>query len=130
MDGTPSKPTSNSKYTTVVCIALLLGVLLAYAPVWDNQFTHYDDQDYVTENSHVQQGLTGESIRWAFTSQKASHWHPITWLSHMLDYELFGLSPRGHHAVNILLHACNSILLFLFLRRITGWKEVSIFAAA
>jgi len=125
LTGSPSP----SAFPAWVCAALVIGVFLAYAPIWKNEFTHYDDQDYVSENQHVQQGLTGESIRWAFTSREASNWHPATWLSHMLDYELFGLNPRGHHAMNVLLHACNSILLFLLLYHITGWGGISAFAA-
>ena len=76
----------------------------------------YDDPDYVTENGHVQAGLTWKGLQWAFRSTEAANWHPLTRLSHMLDCELFGLAPWGHHLTSILLHALNATLLFMVLR--------------
>src|SRR5262249_49348239 len=79
---------------------------------------------------HVQNGLTWDSLRWAFTTAHAYNWHPLTWLSHMADCELYGLNPAGHHLTSLLLHAANSVLVFLLLRRMTGAQWRSAFAAA
>ncbi len=95
-----------------------------------NDFVNYDDPDYVSKNVWVQKGLTLESIKWAFTSGHASNWHPLTWLSHMLDWELFGDKPRGHHFTNVLLHSLNAGLLFLVLRAMTGFFWRAAFIAA
>ena len=77
----------------------------------DHGFTLYDDNDYVTENPMVQNGLTWAGVKWAFTTWHASNWHPLTWLSHMADCQLFGLNPAWPHAVNVLFHAANAVLL-------------------
>ena len=74
--------------------------------------SHYDDKDYVSDNSIVQKGLTWPGIEWAFTTGYASNWHPLTWLSHMTDCELFGLNPGAHHFVNVLFHAANAAFAF------------------
>jgi hypothetical protein len=84
----------------------------------------------VTNNSHVRQGLSLSGIAWAFSAFHAANWHPLTWLSHMLDASLFGLDPRGHHATSIALHAANTILLYAFLLRATGARWRSALAAA
>lgn len=100
---------------------LLIGVTIAaYIPVLWHPFVNYDDPDYITDNVQVQQGLTGATIRWAFTTMDCANWHPITWLSHALDCEVFGLHPWGHHATSLLLHALNAALLFLLLWKATG----------
>ena len=99
--------------------ALSIATFLAYARVGGFEFLNYDDPDYVTKNPIVQEGLTLAGLRWAFTSFHAANWHPLTWLSHMLDVELFGLDAGGHHRVNLLLHATNAALLFLMLRSLT-----------
>ena len=114
----------------VVCLFLVIGILAVYWQVGNHEFVNYDDKDYITENQHVQAGLTLKSIAWAFTSTYASNWHPLTWLSHMLDCEIYGLNPRGHHFTNVFFHILNSILLFLIFKRMTGafWK--SAFVAA
>ena len=113
-------------------IALLLALitLLAYLPAAHDGFLNYDDNDYVTENHVVQNGLTRTGIQWAFTTGHAGNWHPVTWLSHMLDCELFGLNAGAHHSVNLLLHAANAVLLFLLLIRLTQELWPSLFVAA
>jgi tetratricopeptide (TPR) repeat protein len=113
-------------------IGLLLALitLLVYLPVAHDDFLVYDDHDYVTENSVVQNGLTWAGIKWAFTTGHASNWHPITWLSHMADCELFGLNPGAHHLVNVLFHTANAVLLLLLLFRLTGALWPSAFIAA
>ena len=110
---------------------LLFGAtFLLYSPLGRYQFINYDDQLYVTENYVVQQGLTLRGAKWAFTAITASNWHPVTMLSHMLDCELFGLNPSGHHYTNLLLHSLNAALLFLFLAYLTGKVGRSFAASA
>jgi hypothetical protein len=113
-------------------VAILLALTLAaYWGVFANDFVAYDDGPYVTENPAVQEGLTAEGIGWAFTSLEYQYnWHPLTWLSHMLDVQLFGLSPAGHHATSLLLHAAGALLCFFALRRMTGAVVPAFFVAA
>ncbi len=108
-----------------VCGLLAAVTLLAFSPLRLNQFIDYDDQQYITANPQVLRGLSWEGVGWAFTSGHSANWHPITWLSHMLDVQLFGTNPAAHHGVNLMFHIANSMLLFLFLRRITGamWRS-------
>ena len=109
-------------------VGIFLLVFLVFLPALKNDFVSYDDADYVTENSHVKAGLTAEGIRWAFTTGHASNWHPLTWVSHMLDWQIFGNRPWGHHLTNVLLHSLNTLLLFLVLRRMTGayWQSLMV----
>jgi tetratricopeptide (TPR) repeat protein len=112
---------------TAVLVCALLGALtwLPFRQVLDADFVNYDDPQYVTDNPHVRAGLSAESARWAFTTTEACNWHPLTWLSLQLDYELFGLRPWGYHLTNVLLHIANTLLLFLVFRRMTGavWRS-------
>src|ERR1700728_4272257 len=114
----------------VVCLLLGLAVLVVFWPALHYGFVHYDDQDYVTENKEVQHGLNLQSIKWALTTAHASNWNPLTWVSHIIDCELYGLQPAGHHLTSLLLHLANSILLFLLLERLTGALGPSAFVAA
>jgi protein O-mannosyl-transferase len=115
---------------------LLIGVLLAavtlavYLPVLQAQFITFDDTLYVTDNPQVQSGLTWNAVRWAFTQSHAANWHPATWLSHMVDCQLYRLKPLGHHLTSLLLHTANTLLLFGLLRRLTGALWRSAFVAA
>lgn len=103
-----------------ICAGLLLLVALAYWPVVHNQFVSYDDDGYIVENEYVNSGLSLHGLHWAFTSiQREANWHPLTWISHMVDCQLFGLEPAGHHLANVGLHAINSILLYCLLLRMT-----------
>jgi len=109
--------------------ALLFSFVVAvFLPSVRNDFLHWfgDDPLYVTENVHVNSGLTLENIRWAFSSVDHSNWHPLTWISHMLDCQIFGLKPWGHHLSSVLFHAANTMLLFIVLRRMTGavWRSL------
>jgi tetratricopeptide (TPR) repeat protein len=113
-----------------LCVALFSVVVLAFFPATRNGFINYDDDLYVTKNTHVQGGLTLSGLKWALVSTQASNWHPVTWISHMLDCQLFGLNAAGHHATNILLHALNTVLLFLLLREMTAATWRSLFVAA
>src|ERR1035438_7647485 len=103
----------------LIAARLALATLLVFAPVGSFQFVNYDDPDYVTGNPVVQAGLTLAGIQWAFTTGCANNWHPLTWLSHMADCELFQLHAGAHHFVNVLFHAANTALLFGLLRRLT-----------
>src|SRR5579859_6224602 len=99
--------------TWVLCFLLALATALAYLPVLHAEFVNYDDGDYVTGNLHVQRGLTWPNVLWAFTTGHASNWHPLTWLSHMLDWQLFGNNACAPHLVNLGLHIVNTLLVFL-----------------
>ena len=116
--------------TGAICALLAVATLLLYWPATRNGFVNLDDHDYILDNIHVTAGLTWSGILWAFRSGYASNWHPLTWISHMLDCQFFGLNPSGHHLVNVLLHVANSVLVFALLRRLTGSVWRSAFVAA
>jgi protein O-mannosyl-transferase len=133
----PPRPTASSslfaspeKRGFVLGLLLLVATLALYNPVSHHSFLNYDDDRYVTENLHVRAGLHWETVQWAFTTFDEANWHPLTWLSHALDCQLFHLNPAGHHYTNVLLHACNVLLLFLLLRRSTGLTGRSLMVAA
>jgi tetratricopeptide (TPR) repeat protein len=120
---------------TSVLICLLLAVITAgvYSHALSNKFVNYDDPDYVTANRHVQTGLTSANVAWAFTTGHASNWHPLTWLSHMLDCQWFGFDENNalpHHRTNIIFHVLNTVLLFLLLRAMTRTVWRCAFVAA
>jgi len=123
---------SESKPVTTVAVSVLLAllVLAVFAQVRHFEFSGYDDGDYVLHNEQVQQGLNCQSVRWAFTTGHAANWHPLTWLSHMLDWKLYGKNPGGHHLTNVLLHIADTVLLLLLLKRMTGSLWPSAFVAA
>ncbi|MGH9642608.1 MAG: hypothetical protein ACRD3Q_09285, partial [Terriglobales bacterium] len=123
-----SKPAE--KQTLICCLALAALVLIAYNGVTRNAFVNYDDEGYIVNNSHVRAGLTWETVKWSFTTYDQANWHPLTWLSHALDIELFGLNPAGHHYTSVLLHAANVVLLFLLLQYATGFRWRSLTVAA
>ena len=121
---------SPEKRNTIVCLLLAVVTLALYNPVNRHPFVNYDDDRYITQNPHVREGLTGNSIQWAWTSTEQANWHPVTWMSHELDCSLFRLNPAGHHFTSILLHAVNVMLLFLLLMWATGRPWPSLFVAA
>ena len=112
------------------CVFLVLITLAVYGQGIDHGFVNYDDNEYVYENPHVRHGLTGKGAGWAFTTTRTGNWHPLTWLSHMLDCELFELNAGHHHLVNLCLHILNSLLLYLVVRRMTGaaWRSAMVAA--
>jgi protein O-mannosyl-transferase len=120
---------SPEKRNPVVCLLLAAITLALYNPVTRHPFVNYDDDRYVSENPHIRQGLTVETFRWAFTSTEQANWHPLTWMSHALDYSLFRLNPAGHHFSSVLLHAINVVLLYLLLMWATGRSGSSLFVA-
>lgn len=117
-------------YIFLVYLALAAATFFTFAQTLNNDFVSYDDDEYITENPNVKSGLTTETALWAFTTGHAANWHPLTWLSHMLDCEIFGMKPFGHHLTNLLLHIANSLLLLWLLQRMTGRLWPSVFVAA
>jgi protein O-mannosyl-transferase len=119
-----------SRPVVLLCAALVALTLAVYFQTGNHQFLGFDDNVYVTANPHVAGGLTGSSVRWAFTSIDQCNWHPITWLSHLADVQFYGMNPRGHHLGNVALHTASSLLLLLLLFRLTGALWQSGFVAA
>ena len=122
---------SQPRFTSwLPAVMLWLMTIAFYWSATSHDFINYDDQAYVTDNFHVQAGLTLENLKWVFISPVDGNWHPITMLSHMLDCQLFGLNPWGHHLTSVLLHAFNTVLVFLLLRGLTGavWRSVLVAA--
>lgn len=114
----------------LVVVALAFMTLVVFSPVWTHEFLLYDDTMYVTNNAVVGAGLTWRGVIWAFTTTFTGNWHPLAWLSHMADVEAFGMVPRWHHLVNLILHVINAVLLFLVLRAMTGalWRSAMVAA--
>jgi hypothetical protein len=109
----------------VLSLVLVVATLALYYPVHQFPFINYDDRDYVYENPQVESGLSWATVQWAFTTSHAENWHPLTWLSHALDCQLFGLTPGPAHDVNGLFQALNAVLLFWVLLRATGLQRCS-----
>jgi len=106
-------------YSYLIILFLMVASLAAFGRTAGNDFINFDDPRYITENSDIQSGIHYENIQWAFTSFVESHWIPLTLMSHMLDWTLFGADASGHHIVSMLLHMGAVIFLFLFLKRTT-----------
>lgn len=123
-------PVRSSLRVLSVGIALLVVTLAVYWQVGGHAFLNYDDDTYIVRNPHVRSGLTSANIAWAFSSVEQCNWHPLTWLSHMLDVQIYGLNPRGHHLTNVAIHCSSSLLLLLLLLRLTGELWRSAFVAA
>jgi protein O-mannosyl-transferase len=127
-----SVPFWAQRFCSPLYLALLLAVvtLAVYWPVHGHDFVNYDDADYASANPHVQSGLKWANVVWALKTGFASNWHPLTWCSHMLDWQLFGNSPGAFHLVNVLFHSANAVLLFLLLRRMTSalWRSLVVAA--
>ncbi len=121
---------SSGKKKFIVCIFLTIATLAVYGQVTQHDFINIDDTVYVTENSHIHLGITPEGMQWAFSTLYGDFWHPLTWLSLMLDYQLYGLNAAGYHITNLILHLMSTLLLFLLFTRMTQeiWK--SAFVAA
>ncbi len=119
----------NSQYMAI-SLFLIVATCLVYGQVLEFEFVQYDDTEYVTQNPQVKAGITSASIKWAFTSIHASNWHPLTWLSHMLDVTLYGLNPGGHHLTSLLFHIANTLLVFFVFKKMTGALWPSAFTAA
>ncbi|MGB8889045.1 MAG: tetratricopeptide repeat protein [Candidatus Korobacteraceae bacterium] len=114
----------------VYSLVLIILTIALYYPVKSHPFVNYDDNVYVTENLQVQSGLSWDTVSWAFVSYDAGNWHPLTWLSHALDVQLYDMNPAGHHQTSLLLHLANAWLLFWVLQRATGFAGRSFMVAA
>ncbi|MBU2538798.1 MAG: tetratricopeptide repeat protein [Proteobacteria bacterium] len=126
MKNQPRKKFFLSKHRDLlICLFLIFSTLAVYWQVKDYDFVYFDDDKYVSENINVQNGLTVDGVIWAFTTNQSSNWHPITWLSHMLDIELFGPDPGRHHLINLFFHILNALLLFIVFKKMTGlsWQS-------
>src|SRR5689334_6345416 len=111
--------------------AILVAItIFVYAPVRHYPFVNYDDQEYIYQNPEVTNGLTWHGLKWAFTSGMSANWHPVTWLSHMLDVQLFVANAGAHHLTNVFFHVASTILLFWLLLQTTGKPGPSSFVAA
>ena len=116
--------------TRVLCLLLMVATLAVYNPVNRNAFVNFDDDHYIANNPQVYDGLSWGTVKWAFASYHEANWHPLTWLSHALDCQWFGLNPAGHHYVNVFLHAIDVMLLFLVLQAATRRTWSSFMVAA
>jgi protein O-mannosyl-transferase len=126
----PSVFAAPQQHVAIFCLLLVALTLAFYNPIAHNRFVDYDDSSYIVTNPQVQAGLTWSTVKWSFTTFREGNWHPLTWLSHALDFQLFHLNPLGHHYANLLLHAANAVLLFLLLQRATGFTWQSLLVAA
>ena len=115
---------NDTRAKVLICMFLIVATFCIYSQVQDHEFINFDDDLYITNNLNVKAGLTKESVMWAFTASYFSNWHPMTWLSYMLDYQLYGLHPKGHHLTNLFFHIANALILFIVLLRMTGklWR--------
>jgi tetratricopeptide (TPR) repeat protein len=120
----------NKLYAVSICVTLALATIIACEPVCHNEFISFDDDLYIYNNNYVKAGLTREGLVWAVTKIHAYNWHPLTWVSHMLDWQLFGSNPAGHHLINLIFHIANTLLLFIVLRGMTHTLWPSAFVAA
>src|SRR5207248_11807113 len=125
-------PSTAGKKTTdlLIGLALLALIVAVYWPVCRFEFVNYGDSEYITDNLRVQAGLTAENVIWAFRTFFFENWHPLTWLSYMFDFQLFGLNAGAFHLVNVFFHGLNTLLLFAVLKRMTGARWRSALVAA
>ena len=125
-----SRAFSERVVAVIVCALLVVIVWIVFGQTLRHEFVNYDDDQYVYENPMVANGLSFRGVEWAFTHAHAQNWHPLTTVSHMLDCQLYGLQPWGHHLTNVLLHALAAIFLFLALRRLSGafWPSAMVAA--
>jgi len=121
---------NDSRVKVLICIFLVLATATIYSQVQDHEFLNFDDNKYITDNWNVQAGFTRESIHWAFTKSHYGEWQPITWLSYILDYQLYGLNPKGYLLTSLFFHIANSLILFMVLLRMTGALWQCSFVAA
>jgi tetratricopeptide (TPR) repeat protein len=130
MEPSPPQTPATTGKRIILVITLAIITFCVYSNLLKSDFIGHDDPDYITQNLQVLKGLTPDSILWAFTSTSAANWHPLAWLSHLLDISLYGLNPTGHHLTNLLLHMANTVLLYLVLQGMTGahWRSLAVAA--
>ena len=125
MNNTDKHRIFNIRYDILICLFLVIAILVVYWQVRNHTFVNFDDGSYILNNPHIRDGLNLEGIAWAFSFPGFDYWHPLTWLSHMLDCHLYGLKAGMHHQINVIFHILNSILLFLVFKKMTGaiWRS-------
>ncbi|MFH0997708.1 MAG: hypothetical protein V1844_19765 [Pseudomonadota bacterium] len=127
IDKNMSKTIKNSAFVRAVFVysVIVLATLSVYLPVRNFDFVVYDDDKYVFNNSRVKEGLTFKNVLWSLTATEASNWHPLTWISHMIDIQVFGMNAGGHHLTSVGFHILNTVLLLVWLNTMTGefWKS-------
>ena len=121
---------NDTRTKVAICIFLMVATFCIYSQVQDHEFINLDDNLYITNNLNVQAGFTSKSVEWAFTTLAAGNWSPVTWFSHILDYQLYGLHAKGHHLTSLFLHIANALILFIVLSRMTGKLWQSAFVAS
>ena len=126
----PELPREDRRIAVGVCIFLSIAIWLVFGPTFNHEFINFDDDRYVYENAEVSKGLTIEGLKYFLTHSHAQLWHPLTTLSHMIDCQIYGLRPGGHHFTNVVVHNLAAVLLFLALWRLTGYLWRSAFVAA
>ncbi|MEI7943115.1 MAG: hypothetical protein WCH76_08170, partial [Candidatus Riflemargulisbacteria bacterium] len=111
-------------------ITLFVATIYVYSDVNKFNYVNYDDNEYVSENYNIQKGINAESLKWCFTAVHSNNWHPVTWISHMVDFSLFGINPAGHHIVSVVIHIVNVFLLFilLYLMTVVRWPSLLVSA--
>lgn len=119
-----------NKYICLIAVLLIIASFMAYGRILDNGFINYDDNKYIIENNHIKSGINADSVKWAFTTLYFGYWHPVTWISHMLDWNLFGTNASSHHLINLLLHIGSVLLLFFFMCQVTKQIWPSAFVSA
>lgn len=132
LESFPAAIKNGSRFRNIVLVCLILSVITSavYLQVGDSPFLSLDDEPHIMQNTHVAEGLTSGNIVWAFTCVDTEYWHPVVWLSHMADVQLFGMNPRGHHLTNVVIHIIDTTLLFILLIRMTGAFWQCAFVAA
>ena len=125
-----NKTRGTSRHAVFICLLLVIVTLPAYLQVASHQFVTFDDGLYITENIRIQNGINLENIAWSFTTTHSSNWHPLTWMSHLLDVSLFDMHSGSHHLVSLFFHLLNSLLLFFAFRQMTADMWQSAFVAA
>ena len=125
MNNTDKHRIFNIRYDILICLFLVIAILVVYWQVRNHTFVNFDDGSYILNNPHIRDGLNLEGIAWAFSFPGFDYWHPLTWLSHMLDCHLYGLKAGMHHQINVIFHILNSMLLFLVFKKMTGaiWRS-------
>ena len=103
---------NDTRAKVLICIFLMVATFCIYSQVQDHEFINLDDDIYITNNLNVQAGLTSESFKWAFTTSQPPYWNPMTWLSHMLDYHVYWVHPKGHYLTNLVVHTSCALVLF------------------
>jgi protein O-mannosyl-transferase len=126
--GTAKDSSEGLLYSIIICLVLIVAICIVYGQVLGFGFINLDDPGYVSGNDIVKQGITTDGIRWAYSTFHKANWHPVTWISHMLDVQFFGMNPGMHHLTNVIFHILNTLVLFFVLKQMTGtlWRSAAV----